>query len=348
MKTTVAVILLLLANVCSAVEIQTSATGNTCDDAVQNAKAIALARVTGEFVVSKAGLNGDTYDEHTTQYSGGVVRSYKELNVVQGNNRCVVTILANVDPNKDNRVIVDSDVNVPDSARQALVEHQQRTDNINRMSNRLDNAGDAFAVVPGQIKYVPRGNQTDVLVTVGVRLSPKWIDDVKVFSREAGKKINTDTPISDILWGASAIATPFSLIGGSVIRSAASAMQPKQQVDVESNCFSVDNTRDVDECYALGRMFYSTVQYDRFKIEMRLWSGNRVVESLPLVVVNNNRLFVTYDIGTSLYFTRSAKERKFASRGVLWFTNGLATAAYRHVVNTDTLSMVDRVDFVLR
>ena len=348
MKTTVAVILFALASACSAVEVQATATGKTFDEAVSVAKSNALAQVTGEFVVSTTTSTNSKYNEDITQYSGGVIRSHKVTSTFNDGQYITVNIVADIDPSKDNNMIVDSGTDVPQSAKQSLIEHMQRSDNINRMSDRLDDPNVAFTIIPGQIKYVPQGKTTNIQMTVGVKLSPKWIDDVKVFSREAGKKIDTDTPMSDVLWGVGTVLAPASMVGSSIIRSAAHLSEKKQEIDAESNCFSVDNQHDVDECYAVGRMFSNVVRTDRYQIIAHLWSGDKVVAQLPIVVINNNQLFVLYDIGTNLYFKNVAKERRFASRGVLWFHNGIAASTITHTVNTNVLSTVDRIEYVMR
>lgn len=348
MKTTVATILFLLATICSAVEVRVTATGVSFDDAVKNAKREALAHVVGEFVVGEDGVDDGKYHERITQYSGGVVRSYDVIDVVNTGHAVTVTIMANVDPAKNNNMIIESGTTVPPAAKQALMEHAQRTDNIVTMNNRLNDRASAFTVIAGQIRYLPAGETTNIQLSVGVKLSPKWVDDVLVFSREAGKRINTDTPISDMLWGVGTLLAPVNLAASSVVRSAAHITERKQSVDVMSNCFSVDNQHDVDECYAVGQMMDAVVGRDRFNVTARLWAGDKVVSQLPIVVVNNNQIFVTYDIGTNLYFRNVAKERKFMSRGVLWFKNGIASTTTTHTVNTKLLSMVDRIDYVLR
>lgn len=59
--------------------VQASGTGNTCEQALTNAKRHALEKVNGTWVRSIQRSKDGSYDEEIVQYSGGVVKSYKFL-----------------------------------------------------------------------------------------------------------------------------------------------------------------------------------------------------------------------------------------------------------------------------
>lgn len=337
----------LVATSALAVERIGNGVGTTEAAARQNAKQDALSQVTGEFVVNKLTAHNGELDHQQAQYSGGVVRKWTDRSITFDGRLYSVQILADIDPNKNNRMVVVDDAMSEDD-RQTIIENHERISNITEFATKLDDYHQAFVAVPGRITYNVRGSTTDVNILLGVKLSPKWVDDVLTLSKEAGKRINTDTPMSDVLWGVGSALAPVHILGASVIRSAAHFVEKPQQVDIESNCFSQNNSRDVDECYALGYMFGNVVRKDRFVVTVRFWSQGDVVAERDVVALNSNQLFVLYDIGTSLYFRYDARERKFMSRGILWFKDGVASGRQSHQIDTNVLATVDQIDYVLR
>ena len=299
------------------------------------------------FCVSKTTAKNDRIDKNTAKYSGGVIRKYDIVDTYPTGNMVTVVIKADVDSSKDNRIITTDDAMSEDD-RQIIIENHERISNVTEFATKLEDYHQAFVAVPGRITYNVRGNTTDVNILLGVKLSPKWVDDVLTLSKEAGKRINTETPVSDVLRGVRSALAPVHIIGASMIRSAAHVVEKPQQVDIESNCFSQTNSRDVDECYAMGYMFGNVVRKDRFVVTVRFWSRGDIVEERDVVAVNSNQLFVLYDIGTSLYFRYDARERKFMSRGVLWFKDGVASGRQSHTIDTNVLATVDQIDYVLR
>ena len=332
----------------SAVEVTATGVGVTSKRAIADAKNVALEQVTGVSVVHHATSDGRNVQERTAQYSGGVVRKYTVASTHYDGQMYKATIVAEVDPSKDNNIISPTEVDLTQQS-QMIQEHADRYENVERIGKALDVRSNAFAVVPPKIEYSPTGEYTTVRVTVGVTLQPKWIDDVRMMSKEAGAPIDVSTSVSDILWGVGTVAAPFSLVGSSIVRSAAqfsTNRQPKSYT--ASNCFSKNNSKDVDECYAVGYILGNVVRNDRFLVTVTLWSGSQLVQELPVAVLNNNTLYALHDNGTRLYFRTSAKERRFHSRGVVWFTEGVAIGTNTYQINTQKLATVDRMEYNLK
>ena len=185
--------LLVVALPAAAVEVEGIGVGVNEQFALANAKQNALEQVTGAFVVSKTTAKNDRIDKNTAKYSGGVIRKYDIVDTYPTGNMVTVVIKADVDSSKDNRIIT-TDNAMSEDDRQIIIENHERISNVTEFATKLDDYHQAFVAVPGRITYNVRGNTTDVNILLGVKLSPKWVDDVLTLSKEAGKRINTDTP----------------------------------------------------------------------------------------------------------------------------------------------------------
>lgn len=342
------VLTILVAFSAHAVEVTASGVGATEKRAIMDAKNNALEQVTGAFVVNKAvEIDGRQLDDRSTQYSGGVVRKFSVVSSNYTGTEYEVTIVADVDPTKDNNIIEPQEIDVVAQSAK-MQEHADRYNNVERIAKALDSQSAAFAVLKPKVEYSPQGEYTDVRVTVGVAFQPKWIDDVRIMSKQSGQPIDVSTQMSDVLWGVGAVAAPFSMLGSSVIRSAAQMSTDRNpKTYTASNCFSKNSTVDVSECYAVGYMMGNVVRSDRFLVNVTMWSGNRKVHELPVAVLNNGTLFALHDVGTKLYFSGSAKERQFQSQGVVWFTDGIAIGTNTFRLNTQTLTNIDRMEYAI-
>lgn len=347
MKQLIVALLFAVAIPSSAVEVTAQGSGATMKAAIQDAKNNALEQVTGAFVVNQSTTDGRSVSSKSAQYSGGVVKKYQMTSSSYDGHVHDVTIVADVDPAKSNGMIVPTEIDLTEKSMQ-IQEHADRYSNVERIAKALDSRQAAFTTVPPKIEYVPRGEMVEVRVTTGVVLQKKWVDDVKIMSQQAGSPIDVKTSTSDVLWGIGVATAPFSLVGSSMIRTAAQFTANKPTSYIASNCFSRTNAVDVDECYAVGYMFGNVVRNDRFLVVVTLWSGDKLVQELPVAVVNDNQLFALHDDGTRLYFRTSAKERRFHSRGVVWFTDGMAIGRNAFMINAQQLAQVDRMEYALR
>jgi len=330
-----------------AVEVTAQGSGATMKAAIRDAKNNALEQVTGVFVVNQSTTDGRAVSSKSVQYSGGVVKKYQLTSSSFDGRVHEVMIVADVDPAKTNGMIVPTEIDLTEQSFQ-IQEHADRYANVERIAKVLDDRQSAFAVTKPKIEYVPRGEFVEVRLTVGVTLQQKWVDDVRVMSRQSGSPIDITTSASDVLWGIGVATAPFSLVASSMIRTAAQFTTQKPKSYIASNCFSRNNSVDVDECYAVGYMMGNVVHKDQFLVVVTLWSGDKLVQELLVVVPNDNALFARHGDGTRLYFRSSAKERKFHNQGVVWFTDGVAVGRNTFPINAQQLAQVDRMEYALK
>lgn len=92
----------------------------------------------------------------------------------------------------------------------------------------------------------------------------------------------------------------------------------------------------------------NVVRNDRFLVTVKLWSNNTLIQEMPVAVLAGGVLFAIHENGSSLYFRSSAKERKFYSKGVVWFTDAIAVGSNEFMIDTRKLAAVDRMEYILR
>lgn len=347
MKKVVAALALMATFSAKAVEVTAIGYGATVESATQNAKNIAVEQAAGTFLVTSSTVMDDSFRSSIDQYSGGVIKTYTVLNVGNNGDLVEVTIQADIDADKINRIIVPtSDVPVVMSSELAIA--QEKAAKAREMVQALDRRSDAFVINGKILKYVNRGEVTDLTVAVEMKWSPKWYDDVRKFSQMAGKQIHTDNSLSDALGGIGAILTPFNFLASTVATGAARKTEkPQKQSPVYAYCFSKTSSYDVDDCFEIGYGMPNVTDKDRWAIWMTLSSNGRIVKTFLLGVENNNQLFVNVRTGSRLYFVSSAAERKFTNPGVVLFQKGVTGDVYTYTVDTDMLRSIDGIEYIL-
>ena len=171
MKTLVAG-LTLIASTSFAAQVTVDGFGNTCDAALQNAKQLAVEKVTGTFIAGKSSTDGNTYSEDIVQYNGGVITSYQVKETVTKDG-CYVNLTANVEEKKDNRVVLNSSEFSTD-----YKEYNKRK----KVVNALDNPSSAMYATASNVRVVHKDGYVVVDADITLGLQPKWISDVKSFS----------------------------------------------------------------------------------------------------------------------------------------------------------------------
>lgn len=320
MKAATILAMLIIASSALAEVRTASGLGSTADSALMNAKHNALAE-NGEVVVSETSTKNGKVSHTTASYTSGSARVLEQAVECDGS-VCEATVTVDIDPRKMNAILVGGEQEVVDMTSEA-----EKYANIQRMGQHFDNAQSAFVVSGHTIKPSFVNGKVRLTVVAAVRLQPKWIDDVQLWSNQAGTKIDTTMPVSDMLWIAGTLAAPFNLIGSSAVRTVANHTKPKARVYTNTNCFSPNRGVDVDQCYAVGHMMGNVVGKDRWTVNVRLLDASGgVVKDLPVAIQNRDRLFLVHDENSEVRFPTSGKQRKFASRGVVWFTDGVAVS----------------------
>lgn len=164
-------------------------TGNTCQEALGQAKVQASDKVVGSFVNSQKSLVSDKYySESLNEYSGGVVRQYTVLES-KGVSPCVVKINAEVYLDKKNIALnpnsrslnlgeVGRFVDKQDEARATLVALIKRPTMFSARMDRL---------------YVSTDNKKNaqiVLQVSDVAPSEKWYSDLESFLNVQGQRVD--------------------------------------------------------------------------------------------------------------------------------------------------------------
>ena len=164
-------------------------TGNTCQEALGQAKLVASDKVVGSFVNSQKSLVSDKYyTESVNEYSGGVVRQYTILES-KGDSPCRVKISAEVYLDKKNIALgpnaralnlgeVGRFVEKQDEARQTLSALIQRPEMFSARMDRLHVSTDS------------KGNAQIVLQVSDVSPSDKWYSDLESFLKIQGQRVD--------------------------------------------------------------------------------------------------------------------------------------------------------------
>ena len=168
---------------------ETTATGNgsSFNEALQSAKVIATEHVASTFITGRQDLTNGKYREVLGQYNGGLIQKYEVLNTVVTNGMYAVTIRADVDTDKVNKIIVSNTTSVND-----VVPHVEKA--VDEFTKTVDgyaainNASDPFALTLDTTSYgVSNGNRVDVVYHLRMEWNPKWIDDSKKLIKAIGR-----------------------------------------------------------------------------------------------------------------------------------------------------------------
>ena len=163
--------------------------GNTCQEALAQAKVVASDKVVGSFINSQKSLVADKYySESLNEYSGGVVRQYTILES-KGDSPCRVKISADVYLDKKNVALnpnarslnlgeVGRFVEKQDEARTTLTALIQRPQMFSARMDRLHVSTDN------------RNNAQIVLQVSDVSPSEKWYSDLESFLNVQGQRVD--------------------------------------------------------------------------------------------------------------------------------------------------------------
>ncbi|MGV0998863.1 MAG: hypothetical protein ACOYBQ_06020 [Fluviibacter sp.] len=164
-------------------------TGNSCQEALGQAKVNASDQAVGSFVNSQKSLVADKYySEKLNEYSGGVVRNYTVLES-KGDSPCRVKIKADVSLDKKNVALnpnaralnlgeVGRFVDKQDEAKATLKALIQRPDMFSARMDQLHVSTDS------------KNNAQIVLQVSDVSPSEKWYSDLESFLKIQGQRVD--------------------------------------------------------------------------------------------------------------------------------------------------------------
>ncbi len=320
-------------------EVIATGYGTTVELALENAKTVAIEQVAGTFVTGQTTVTDDDYRSRIEQYHGGLIRRYDVLGIEQADGLISAKIAADVDSDKINTVLTDQGAEVSNDTADVLANAADEFERTGRIVAALDDPQQAFVVRIAKVTYRNRGPLTDVEIDAQITTNPKWYDDVRTMARTIGRKVDLGSAWSDALWGLAALSAIVNpMLPGTINHLARASEKKPQPSDEYAACFGRDMSRDVDECYEIRHPLERLTLRDRWPMELHLLDGEEEKVLARYFVNIRNRLFVEVRQGTNLYFTSSAKERRFENPGVLLFEQSMMPFKYATTLPTTALT----------
>lgn len=172
------------------VEVTITGQGTTYEQAIADAKTHALNKVNGSFMISDTQTQDQHQTTRTSEYSGGVIRSFAVKNVEDQGGLFVVTIKAVVQYGKNNVVTSSNTDPVWRENIGAVLEEQQRQ---KQFVPSLGNQPVYIATITG-VQATARANYAELKIGYNVTWSQKYVDDIKTFANTAGRLIQNGDP----------------------------------------------------------------------------------------------------------------------------------------------------------
>lgn len=235
--------MMLASSVAFAEEVTVTGYGSTFDNALANAKMQALEKVTGTFIISESEYKNKQYKETVDQYNGGIINKYDIVSSSKKSSGYEVTIVADVDRKKDNRMKVNKPVE--------LNAQQQDYKEKEKVFDRLDDFSKAVSIQTSHLTYNVGRNNTTINLNVILSFQPKWVSDVKSFAKVIDEEGKTSSNIYPTIHG-SVVASLMSLNPFAAV-AVAEVGKPKQaeRSDDMMVCFA-ENKRSSISCKSIG------------------------------------------------------------------------------------------------
>jgi hypothetical protein len=322
----------------NAEEVVVDGYGDTYESALRAAKIAALEKVTGTWINSEHYLRNNRVGESITQYNGGVIKTYKVLSYREN----VVTILADVEIVKDNRVVMNSTHEVSDEDRQKLLNRQQNFNNIRIAMDSMDGNSSMVFKQTG-VQYVNRGDVTSVVVNGLIVWNKKWVSDFKTLLQTSGNRGETVTDTKQRV--SSGIVHNLLMLNPLLAGVASIPLSKVQDEEVVDNtpmvCFE-----STSECYktqvGLRRFEYGT----SIKLEVRGYREDLLAIN-RLIAFTDTNLYENIPVGTSRNMWHNGKE-KFMNPTLMVKENSVMPVNFSYDVKTAELSRITSFRYGVR
>jgi len=265
-----AIALMLASSVVFADEVTVTGYGSTFDNALANAKMQALEKVTGTFIISESEYKNKNYKESIDQYNGGIINKYDIISSSKESTGYKVTIVADVDRKKDNRMNANKPV--------ALNVQQQDYKEKQKVFDRLDDFSKAVSIQLSQPTYNVGRNSTTVNLNVAMSFQPKWVSDMKSFGKVIDEEGKTSSNIYPTIHGSivSGLMTTIPLAAIAV----AEIGKPKQVANLDDTMVCFARTKGSSaSCQSIGVDFRNMHATPRIVVygsinekDVELWS----------------------------------------------------------------------------
>ena len=258
--------------------------GQDYNQALMHAKMAALEKVVGTFIVSDTvWRTNENVFEQIKQYNGGVIKSYDVIKATEHE----VTIKADVDVIKNNKIHVDNNKFDTERMHQTMDNFKQRMDVI----SYLDDPNKAFHVLTKDVIISPKDRYTTFKVINVVQWQPKWISDLEAYSRNIGDEGKTHTNTKEVV-SASVLNNamtihPVLAIAGSMVYQKANPAYPQSEDPMV--CFAPYRTADIDKCYTVGTQFSKMPTYSDMRMEVKALdiNGKQIYKKQFNITVDN-------------------------------------------------------------
>ena len=329
-----------------AAEVTVTGYGTSVDEALANARTAAVGQVAGTFVTGQSTLEGDAYRSRTDEYNGGRIRKHEILSVDEDHGLFAVRILADVDTDKVNTVIISNGAEIDAQVADQLDKARDDDEKTRRIVEVMDDPAQAFAAEVKKVTYRNRGELTDLVLQGQVVYSPKWYDDVRVMAKTIGRKVDIGSKWADALWGLAALTAAVNpALPGTMFSIARHANPPSKPSPEYMVCFGKDNGWDIDECYETRHALKNIEGDGRLRIHGGLVQDGGQLPFAEFQIGLGEDLFLGVFPGRRVYFSKSGSERKFQSPGIVLFRNGAQPFKLAITLPTRTLTQAGRIEF---
>lgn len=266
------------------VRVTAEGSGATYAEALANAKVRALEKVSGVFVISSTKTVDQQQRSATSEYYGGVIRSWEEVDSTKAFGVFTVTIETMIVSGKNN--IVNNQISV--SAMSDQIGELQELKSRQQQFVRAFEDQPMYAVSTGKSSFTVRGNMVELTIPYHISWSPKFVDDIRTYAKMAGKVVDVGDKRS-----------AYAVCFGTTAR-----WIPQEQ------------------CYDLAASIPQLESSARVQIVVS-YKGNLHTETydVPFNQQQNAFRYVTY-AGSWLYHTSSGRRVNYA-RGLVIFDQGV-------------------------
>lgn len=327
----------LLVRTALAVEIEAAGYGKTTDEALINAKTAAIEKIVGTFVTGRTQVEDERARQRIDQYHGGRIRRYDILRSETENGLIVIHIRADVDTEKVNTVAQDEGAEIAPASVDQLDADRDEDQRALQILNALDDPAQAYVVRLLKTSYRNRGNKVDVSLEGAIFLNPKWVSDLQVLAKTMNRPVDLGSRWSDFFWGVSALSAVINPALPGTVGHLARATQTKLPFgDTYMACFGDTPGWDVDECYQIRHPLYRLSRHGRRNLQIMIDNegASRLLGQIP---INLDALLPEVSSGQKVYFTKSARERRFGFPGVLVYGKIAMPFQYTLTVSPETL-----------
>lgn len=326
---------MLASSVAFADEVTVTGYGSTFDNALANAKMQALEKVTGTFVISESEYKNKQYKESIDQYNGGIINKYDIISSSKKSTGYEVTIVADVDRKKDNRMKVNKPV--------ALDVQQQDYKERQKVFDRLDDFSKAVSIQLSQPTYNIGRNTTTINLNVAMSFQPKWVSDMKSFGKVIDEEGKTSSNVYSTIHGSvvSGLMTTIPLAAVVV----AKVGEPKQaeRSDDTMVCFARTKNSSVS-CQSIGVNFRNIHSTPRIVVygsingkDVELWSQHAHPSFYEVVYPGDRRATWFRNINNT-----------YNQPALLVYENEQQVANVRFVIDNNQMEQIKNLKVVLQ